>query len=70
MNTESRVSTNKAEIDRIETELKANGYRQVLRGTKLQPYQYFRNEWTGTASSFEGLRNYQIKWCKPSQNDG
>jgi len=66
MNTESRISPNKAEIDKIEAQLKAQGYRQVADRQKLQSCEYYRNEWTGTATTFEGPRQYQIEWCKPS----
>ena len=66
MNTESHSSTRPADIDQIEAKLKAQGYRRVPERQKLQPREYCRNEWTGTAKSFEGPRNYQIEWCKPS----
>lgn len=65
MKIESHVSLKKSDIDTKEAQLIAEGYRMVGASSKLQPYQYFRNEWSGTADSFEGPKNFQIKWCKP-----
>lgn len=65
MNISERTSSNKAEIDEIETRLKTQGYKQVAATQKLKPYEYYRNEFSGTAKSFEGSLNYHIEWCKP-----
>ena len=65
MSIESHTSGNRAEIDAIETKLMAQGYGQVAASQKLKPYEYYRNEYSGTPKSFEGPQNYRIEWCKP-----
>lgn len=65
MSIESRTSQNKTDIDAIETQLKAEGYKQVSASHNLQPCEYFRNEWSGTEKSFEGPKSFHIEWCKP-----
>jgi hypothetical protein len=64
MNIESRSTREKIEIDQIEAKLRSQGYRQVPVASKLNPGEYYKNEWKGIANSFEGQSTYHIEWCK------
>lgn len=48
MSIESRTSGNRAKINVIETKLMAQGYGQVAASQRLKPYEYYRNEYSGT----------------------
>ncbi|WP_155988713.1 hypothetical protein [Thioalkalivibrio sp. ALE17] len=52
------------EIDRLEGELKAKGYRRVdaTNPKALKPGEYLRHEFSGTATSFEGPAQSRIEW--------
>ena len=65
MNIETNSSLKKTEIDSKEAQLKTQGYRIAHNKNDLQPYEYVRSEWSGSVNSFNGLKNFQITWCKP-----
>ena len=59
---QSISSRQKAVIDAKEYELIRKGYSRVSQHQELQPLQYHRSDYTGTADSFEGPRSYRIDW--------
>lgn len=59
----TRTSPNLSEINQIETELRAQGYRKVLAQQELKQGEYKRSEFSGSAKSFKGQTSYIIEWC-------
>jgi hypothetical protein len=62
MATDEIVSTNINEINAKENELLAKGYREVNKFKQLEPYEYFKNQWSGSEDSFHGSEHFQITW--------
>jgi hypothetical protein len=57
----------KAEAIACESDLRAKGYNLVRKTNEkdLLPYEYTKNEWSGTSKSFEGPTHYVITWYTP-----
>jgi hypothetical protein len=57
----------KAEVIACELDLRAKGCHLVRNKSKkdLLPYEYTKNEWSGTSKSFEGPIHYVISWHIP-----
>lgn len=66
MDIESHSSLNEAEIDTKEEQLKTQGYRLAQNRNNLHPYEYFRNEWSGSVNTFYGSKKFEITWCRPN----
>lgn len=62
--TKSARANDPNEIQEIESDLLRKGYRLVNKTntSNLEPYEYVKNQWSGTQDSFEGPVHYEIFW--------